>query len=195
MSKPPRIKPELAKKLQEQGAVGPQMAKVLASQGLASTPPSSDPTPSSDRTTKSPSEPTPESQAAVVKGLLVGLAAQVDTGLGSILNRFATLASPQMAGRGEAEFPRGLHRHPIDPERSNYHRWGDLLCFHAGNTVKALYDFAQGKKEHHLPLRIQHLREMAVNGPLNFVPYGDPRRGHLLIHKDAAKKQEGMSRG
>lgn len=128
--------------------------------------------------------------SADIKRQIHGISAQCKTVLRSVIDRYPRCVSRQLATDDDSNFPRTVRRHIRDHDRSTADGFGDLLCFHIGNTILAFYDAVNGEDHEHLRARLQHLREINEHGPGNFHPYGSVQHGWMLMHVNVVRKKQ-----
>lgn len=126
--------------------------------------------------------------AAELKRAICDISGMCKTKLQGIVDEYPGAISLRLAHEGDSRLPRTVRRHGRDTGRSEDSTFGDLLCFHIGNTILAFYDEACGIPNSHLRARLEHLKEIAKDGPGNYVPYGSNARGFMLVHFKAAAK-------
>jgi len=141
-----------------------------------------------------PEQNSPDAIAGRLKRAIVKIGEQSKSDLRCVTDRYLTCVRPALADRSDSEFPRSVHRHPRDPDRSQVGGFGNVLCFLIGNAILSYYDAVRGIKTPHLLVRVRYVEEVA--GDLSrFKVYGTDYDGYILATDEAAAGSDRAKHG
>ncbi len=122
-------------------------------------------------------------QSAFLRDAIIRISIPADSGTRSLIESYLPCASRAMAHFGEVRFPATLMPHPANPERylKETTRKYEVLCFHVGNAIRALYEsVAVEKLDPKLVSRVKKLLDIADKGLASFEIRGTVQDGFYL---------------